>query len=102
MEITLTIIRLIFLTLWVIWMYEVGRKHLSSEIIKNWKNLLKSILLLTFVVFGFITQADSETGIRGELNLDVFLYIFIPTLLALLIGLYSRKKKLKYYYFLTQ
>jgi len=93
MDMVITIISYILIPLWVIGMYEIGKNYLNPNITKNWKSLGLFILIVAFYSYMILFKKGPETGYSSEFNLDFFLKIFIPSMIAILTGLYISKKK---------
>ena len=93
MDFVINILALAIFTFWVIGMYEVGRKFLHRNVIHTWKQWLYVPLVLAFYLAFFMTKGDSDNGMpQPTLSTDIFLKIFIPTILALFYGWCKRKK----------
>lgn len=74
-------------------MYEVGKNHLNPDYFKNWKAVVTFILIVAFYTYAFLFHKDPETGYSPNFDLDFFLKVFVPSIVAILTGLYFSKKK---------
>jgi len=93
MDTAITIISYILIPLWIIGMYEIGKNYLNPDYFKNWKAVTTFILIVAFYTYLFLFQKDPETGYSPDFDLDFFLKVFVPSIIALFTGLYFSKKK---------
>ena len=87
------IILYILTSFWIISMYEIGKNHLDSSIIKGWKSISLFITLLAIYFYIILFPHEPDTGYTPSFNLDFFLKLFTPTIIPILIGLHFSKKK---------